>query len=217
MRALARGLRWVALGLGLLLLLGFGAFFFFVFEKEQQFWDAFEKTRPSQKLSLKEVPRSLQAAVLFSVSDSGSSCDCGSFLGRLKRNFMEGVFDDSNFCHLETQLVRQVTEGIWPRSVSRHLGVIVAVCNLTRGLSRDEILEEYLSRAYLGEQQYGFSSAARYYFRKDLRDLNLEEVAGLAGMLKAPAHSPKANSDFFRRRRDFVLEHLRSLPEFGSK
>lgn len=63
--------------------------------------------------------------------------------------------------------------------------------------SKDQILEMYLNRVYLGSGAYGVEAAARRYFDKSAKDLNLIEAATIAGLLKAPsrlspARDPKA-------------------------
>ena len=52
--------------------------------------------------------------------------------------------------------------------------------------TKDQILELYINQIYLGQRAYGFASAAQVYFGKNLRDLNLAEIAMLAGLPKAP-------------------------------
>src|SRR5664279_4295104 len=54
--------------------------------------------------------------------------------------------------------------------------------------SKDKILELYLNEIYLGENSYGVAAAALNYFGKSLDQLDIAEVAFLAGLPKAPAH-----------------------------
>jgi len=53
-------------------------------------------------------------------------------------------------------------------------------------LSKQEILELYLNRVYLGEQAYGIEAAAQHYFNKPASELTLQEAAILAALPKAP-------------------------------
>ncbi|MEZ4573733.1 MAG: biosynthetic peptidoglycan transglycosylase [Vampirovibrionales bacterium] len=57
---------------------------------------------------------------------------------------------------------------------------------MERRYSKDRILELYLNQVYFGNQSYGIEKAARRYFKKSARQLNLGESAVLAGLLKAP-------------------------------
>jgi len=65
---------------------------------------------------------------------------------------------------------------------------------LERRFSKDQILTIYLNRVYLGAGAYGVDAAARRFFGKPARLLNLYEAAMLAGLLKAPSRHNPANS-----------------------
>lgn len=72
--------------------------------------------------------------------------------------------------------------------------------------SKDDILSAYLNRVYFGAGAYGIDAAARTYFGKSARDLNLWESAVLAGLLKAPSRfSPATNPKLSRERAETVL------------
>ncbi|WP_275901481.1 transglycosylase domain-containing protein [Cohnella algarum] len=73
--------------------------------------------------------------------------------------------------------------------------------------SKDEILELYLNRIYFGKGQYGIKTAAKYYFGvDDLNDLELWQIATLAGMPKAPnTYNPVRNPEKSMDRRAVVL------------
>lgn len=57
---------------------------------------------------------------------------------------------------------------------------------LEQSLTKDQILEAYLNTIYLGYGNYGVSAAARTYFSKDVKDLDLAECAALAALPQAP-------------------------------
>ena len=84
---------------------------------------------------------------------------------------------------------------------------IIAV-NLERKFSKDEILEMYLNKIYLGPGIFGVKAASRYYFGKeDLQQLELHESALLAAVTKSPGiYSPFINPDKAKERRDTVLQ-----------
>ncbi len=76
-------------------------------------------------------------------------------------------------------------------------------------LSKSEILKLYLDRAYLGGGAYGVDAAARYYFGKSVREVNLAEAAMLAGLFKAPSkYAPHVNLPAARARASTVLDNL---------
>ena len=61
-------------------------------------------------------------------------------------------------------------------------------------LTKDEILERYLSNAYFGDNQYGLRAASLHYFYRQPEKLRPEQAAMLAGLLKAPSrYAPTSN------------------------
>ena len=80
------------------------------------------------------------------------------------------------------------------RTVRRKVQELLLALWLERRFSKDEILEIYLNRVYLGAGSYGVDAAAVRYFGKSARDLSLYESALIAGLLKAPSRdNPRAN------------------------
>jgi len=80
---------------------------------------------------------------------------------------------------------------------------------LEQNLSKKEILQLYLDRAYMGGGTFGIAAAADFYFGKSVKDLNLAEAAMLAGLFKAPAkYAPHVNLPAARARANVVLSNL---------
>ncbi len=79
-------------------------------------------------------------------------------------------------------------------------------------LSKQEILELYLNKIYLGKRAYGFAAAAQVYYGKPLAELSLPELAMIAGLPKAPSrYNPVVNPERARIRRNYVLGRMREL------
>lgn len=98
------------------------------------------------------------------------------------------------------------------KTYSRKFREILLAQKIERELSKQEILELYLNKIYLGERAYGVGAAARVYFDKDVKDLTLAEMAVLAALPKAPSRdNPLANPERARERRDYVLRRMRDL------
>lgn len=96
------------------------------------------------------------------------------------------------------------------RTFDRKIREAVLAVWLEYKLSKEQILELYLNRVYLGSGAYGVEAASRRYFNKSARNLSLLEAATLAGLLKAPsrlspAHDPRAAYD----RAQLVLAAMR--------
>src|SRR5699024_10189064 len=80
---------------------------------------------------------------------------------------------------------------------------------LERQYSKDEILEMYLNNVYLGNGAYGVKTASKTYFNKDLDDLNISQIALLAGLPNAPsADEPFNEPERAEKRRNKVLNAM---------
>ncbi|HYH35033.1 MAG TPA: transglycosylase domain-containing protein, partial [Nocardioides sp.] len=78
--------------------------------------------------------------------------------------------------------------------------------------SKDWILERYLNLAYFGDGAFGVQSAARHYFDKNAKDLDLRESALLAGLVKNPTGLDPTNArDAALERRNVVLDRMAQL------
>lgn len=106
------------------------------------------------------------------------------------------------------QLVRSQTLGR-ERTWTRKCREILLALRIERRFTKDEILETYLNRIYLGDGYFGIQAAARGYFDKDASALDVSEAALLAGIIRCPsACSPRTQPERARRRRDVVLRAM---------
>jgi 1A family penicillin-binding protein len=91
----------------------------------------------------------------------------------------------------------------------RKIREAVLALRLDRSMSKDAILEQYLNRAYFGSLAYGVEAAARTYFGKGIRDLDLAESALLAGLLQSPAgYDPFTRMEAAKARQRVVLGRM---------
>lgn len=98
------------------------------------------------------------------------------------------------------------------RSFSRKATEILLALQIERELSKDEILELYVNKIYLGHRAYGIEAAAQVYYGKSIRDLNLAQMAMIAGLPKAPSrYNPLVNPTRAKERRDWILGRLYRL------
>ncbi|PBP64518.1 peptidase, partial [Pseudomonas syringae] len=73
------------------------------------------------------------------------------------------------------------------RSFSRKTTEILLALQIERQLTKDEILELYVNKIYLGNRAYGIEAAAQVYYGKSIRDVSLAQMAMIAGLPKAPS------------------------------
>ncbi|HAT8492881.1 TPA: PBP1A family penicillin-binding protein [Vibrio vulnificus] len=130
-----------------------------------------------------------RAALVVAMSGSAKQ-GASTITQQLARNF---------FLSNEKKLMRKVKE------------IFIAI-HIEQLLSKQEIMELYVNKIFLGYRSYGFGAAARVYFGKDLQDLSLSEIATLAGMPKAPSTlNPIYSLERATNRRNVVL--MRMLDE----
>jgi len=95
------------------------------------------------------------------------------------------------------------------RNLKRKIQEALLAVQLEKKFSKDEIITFYLNKAYFGAGNYGVKSAAKGYFGKKVKNLNLNECAILAGLLKAPSKlSPKNNKKLAEERANVVLKSM---------
>jgi len=94
----------------------------------------------------------------------------------------------------------------------RHLYQILLPLKIERNFSKDQILEFYINRIFLGQRAYGFEAAAQTYFGKTLGELSLAETAMLAGLPRGPSVlNPIDNPTLAKRRQSTVLKRMRDV------
>lgn len=96
------------------------------------------------------------------------------------------------------------------RTIARKVKEAILARRLEMHLSKEDILWIYLNEVYLGHGSYGVAAAARNYFRKNLKELSLSEIAMLAGLPQAPSRfSPQVNMNAAFVRQNYVLGRMR--------
>ncbi|MEJ8572628.1 penicillin-binding protein 1A [Microbaculum marinum] len=95
------------------------------------------------------------------------------------------------------------------RTIRRKVQEVLLALWLEHKYSKDEILEMYLNRVYLGGGATGVEAAARTYYGKSAREVTLAEAATIAGLLKAPSrYAPTANPDLAEERAQTVISAM---------
>ncbi len=98
------------------------------------------------------------------------------------------------------------------KTFTRKVKEIFLSLKIEKELTKDEILELYLNKIYLGQRAYGIAAAAQVYFNKNLGELSLAEIATIAGLPKAPSRdNPITNPQRAAQRRNYVLGRLLQL------
>lgn len=89
---------------------------------------------------------------------------------------------------------------------------VLLAFKIERALGKDEILNLYINKIFLGHRSYGFAAAAQTYYGKQLKDLDLSQLATLAGVPKAPSlFNPVSGPEQAMIRRNYVLSRMYEL------
>src|SRR5258706_1751510 len=163
-----------------------------------------------EKLKLSEMPHYLPAA--FLVMEDRRFYD---HHGVDPQGLLRAAIADFKAGHVVqggSTITQQVVKIVFlspDRTFSRKLREIAGAWALERKLSKDQILELYLNRLYLGSGAYGVDGAAHVYFGKSARNLTVAEAAMLAALTRAPsAFSPRRDLAAAQGRADKVLAAL---------
>ena len=100
------------------------------------------------------------------------------------------------------------------KTYARKANEILLALKIEREFSKDEILELYMNKIFLGQRAYGVAAAAQVYYGKELNQLTLAQVAMIAGLPQAPSrYNPIANPTGAVERRAYVLNQMLDLPD----
>jgi penicillin-binding protein 1A len=120
----------------------------------------------------------------------------------IARAFWTGVGGGSTI----TQQLAKFTFLTPERSLSRKGQEALIAFWLEAWLTKEEILERYLSNAYFGDNQYGLRAASLHYFYRQPENLLPQQAAMLAGLLQAPSrYAPTKHYDRAKKRMDLVV------------
>ncbi len=98
------------------------------------------------------------------------------------------------------------------KTYTRKFKEIILAFQIEQEYTKNEILELYLNKIYLGQRAYGIVAAAETYYDRPLADLTLAELSMIAGLPKAPSsYNPISNPKRALLRRNYVLKRLLEL------
>lgn len=93
------------------------------------------------------------------------------------------------------------------RTLSRKIKEAILAVKIEQSFSKQEIIEKYLNQIYFGHGVYGVQAAAKFYFDKNVWDLDLSEIALLAAIPRSPStYSPYKNPELAEKRRRLILK-----------
>lgn len=161
-------------------------------------------------VDVKDLPPHVVNAVL-AIEDRRFYDHFGMDFKGIARAFVVNI-TKGRFAQGGSTLTQQLAKNLFlsrDRTIKRKIQELMLAFQLESELTKDEILSAYLNRVYLGAGAYGVDAAARVYFNKSAKELNLKESATIAGLLKAPSrYSPSSNPQRAAERTATVLKAM---------
>ncbi|MGK7295388.1 MAG: penicillin-binding protein 1A [Candidatus Wenzhouxiangella sp. M2_3B_020] len=164
-------------------------------------------------LSIDEIPASLKQAFLAAEDDNFYNHPGIDWQGTLR-----GVFGYARYLGQRrvpggSTITQQVARRFYLSnefSVVRKVREIFLAMKIEREMEKDEILELYLNKEFLGHRAYGVGAAARIYYGKSVDGLTIAEMAMIAGLPQRPSVvNPVTNPELALQRRAYVLGRMR--------
>ncbi|MDR0676542.1 MAG: transglycosylase domain-containing protein, partial [Elusimicrobiota bacterium] len=161
-------------------------------------------------VEIQDVPQDLVNAII-ATEDNNFYQHWGFSAIGFTRAFIKNVFS-GKISQGGSTLTQQLAKLLFltrEKKISRKIKELILSIRLEMKYSKNEILKMYFNHIYLGHGIYGVSLAAEYYFGKTLQELELQEIALLAGLPKAPEYySPFKNLDIANSRKNLVLSRM---------
>lgn len=183
-----------------------------IYSQDRKFIAEFGEVR-RYPIGLETVPDNLVNALLAAEDDSfrvHSGVDVMSLFRAFYELIRSGAIQSGG-----STITMQVAKNYLlthERSFSRKAIEILLALQIERVLSKDEILELYINKIFLGHRAYGVEAAAWVYYGKSIGDLDLAQHAMIAGLPKAPSrYNPLVNPERAKLRRDWILSRMLKL------
>lgn len=153
-----------------------------------------------------EIPKDLKNAII-ATEDKRFYEHGGVDIRSLTRSVVNNILTDST--QGGSTIDMQVSKNLLTcedKTMKRKITDMYNAMQMNKIMTKDEILGAYLNNIYFGKGSYGVANAARTYFGKDVRDLNLAQCAMLAGITNNPAKFMQ--HDAAKRRQAVVLNNM---------
>lgn len=109
-------------------------------------------------------------------------------------------------------ITQQVAKNVFftqEETVRRKAGELFAAIDLEKELSKEEIFAIYVNTSYFGNGYYGIKEASEGYYKKEPKELDLDEASMLAGVPNAPSvYAPTKNPELAKQRQQHVLRKM---------
>lgn len=167
--------------------------------------------RHDSSVPLEELPENMVLAAL-ATEDRNFYSHVGIDPLGIARALIRNIRKTSGPNHGASTITQQLAKMLFfssEQTLERKIKEAYMAMWLEANLSKDQILNLYFDRTYMGAGNFGLEAAAQYYFGKSVRNVTLPEAAMLAGLFKAPSnYAPHINLGAARARANVVLTNM---------
>lgn len=160
--------------------------------------------------SIEEIPDSIKNAFI-SIEDKKFYSHSGIHFKGLLRAMLKNI-KSGKATQGGSSITQQLAKNAFltsERKLSRKIKEAILTFEMERTYTKDEILEKYLNEIYFGSGSYGVKTAAKQFFRKNIKDVNIAEAALLAGIPNRPSkYDPVRNLDNALNRQKVILKEM---------
>ena len=164
----------------------------------------------SEYAHYEEIPRDLINALLC-IEDSRFFSHKGVDFKALIRSIFVNLKNQS-YTQGASTITQQLVKNLFlsnEKTIERKLKEAILALKLEKILTKEDILASYLSNVLYGGRIYGVKMASKYYFNKELNELNITDCAFLAGIIQMPNYyNPFKNTVDAESRRNIVLNKM---------
>lgn len=178
-----------------------------IYDKNGELVKTLDNGQRHEHVNIKDVPKDMKNAVLATEDNrfyQHGALDYKRLFGAIGKN-LTGGFGSQGASTLTQQVVKDsfLTQ---QKSIGRKAQEAYLSYRLEQEYSKDEIFQVYMNKIYYSDGVTGIKAAAKYYFNKDMKDLNLAEEAYLAGLPQVPnLYNIYNNPKEANNRKDTVL------------
>lgn len=162
---------------------------------------------------IQKVPENLKYAVL-AAEDGDFYHHAGIDIKGTLRAAIHVILSGGRKTQGGSTITQQVARNFFlssQKTYTRKITEIFTAYRIENELSKDQILELYLNKMFLGHRNYGVGAAARYYYGKDVQQLTLPECAMIASSFQLPSLvNPVDGGKRALARRNWVLGQMRA-------
>ncbi|MBS0383598.1 MAG: penicillin-binding protein 1A [Proteobacteria bacterium] len=162
-------------------------------------------------VQIQNVPANLKNAVL-AAEDADFYHHSGIDFVSTFRAAMEVALHRGEKVQGGSTITQQVARNFFlspQKTYTRKITEILTSFRIEKELSKDQILELYLNKMFLGHRAYGVAAAAQYYYGKPIDQLTLAECAAIASSFQLPSVvNPTDHKDRLIARRNWVLGQM---------